>query len=184
MLLLLLAPLLAIGSAAPVPIGAAVPDFKATDLGGHELVLAQELASHKAVVVMFLSTTCPYVRFFAEYIRDLLARYDGQGVLFVGVDSNQFETADEARAMAQGRGYTFPFIRDEQAQIADALGARRTPEAFLIDAASRLRYRGWIKSRIGSNDMEQAIDAVLAGRPVRKAETSAFGCAIDRPKAR
>lgn len=70
--------------------------------------------------------------------------------------------------------------RDEGARIADLLGARRTPEAFLVDAGGRLRYHGWVKSKLGSPDLQRALEAVLSGKPVRLTETKPFGCAIDR----
>jgi hypothetical protein len=71
-------------------------------------------------------------------------------------------------------------IKDEGLSIADRLGADRTPEAFLVDASGRLRCRGWVKSKQESPDLRKALDAVLDGRPVRKARTKAFGCAVDR----
>jgi hypothetical protein len=71
-------------------------------------------------------------------------------------------------------------IKDEGHAIADRLGAERTPEAFLVDAEGRLRYRGWVKSKQESPDLQRAIDAVLGGRRVAKSLTKAFGCAVDR----
>jgi hypothetical protein len=71
-------------------------------------------------------------------------------------------------------------VKDDEHAIAERLGARATPEAFLVDSEGRLRYRGWVKSRQESPDLQRALDAVLAGRPVRRPETKAFGCAVDR----
>jgi len=76
-------------------------------------------------------------------------------------------------------GYAFPMIKDERHAIADRLGARATPEALLVDSEGKLRYRGWVKSRQESPDLQHALDAALEGRPVRRPETKAFGCAID-----
>ena len=98
----------------------------------------------------------------------------------MGVNSNNWESRQEivdARARAWVR---FPMIKDEGHVIADRLGADRTPEAFLVDAAGRLRYRGWVKSKQESPDLQHALDAVLEGRPVRRPVTKAFGCAVDR----
>jgi len=81
---------------------------------------------------------------------------------------------------ARERGFAFPMIKDEGHVMADRLGADRTPEAFLVDATGRLRYRGWVKSKQGSPDLQRALDAVLEGRPVRRPVTKAFGCAVDR----
>jgi len=70
--------------------------------------------------------------------------------------------------------------RGPEGQVAFQLNARRTPEVFLIDSAGRLRYHGRIAAKIGTPDLRNALDAHLAGRPIKPAETKAFGCAIDR----
>jgi hypothetical protein len=88
----------------------------------------------------------------------------------------------EMLAHARERGHRFPIVRDGEARIADLFGARRTPEAFLVDGGGRLRYHGWVQSKLRSPDLQRALDAVLAGNQVRLAETKAFGCTIDRPK--
>jgi hypothetical protein len=71
-------------------------------------------------------------------------------------------------------------IKDEHHRLADHLGVTRTPEALLIDASGRLRYRGWVKSKQESPDLQRALDAVLEGRRVARPLTRAFGCAVDR----
>lgn len=165
---------------APPAIGAAVPNFEAASLAGNRVSLQAALGERKAVVVVFLSTVCPYARYFASHLRDLADAYASKGVLFVGINSNNWEAADEVVEDARQHGFSFPMIKDERHAIADLLGATRTPEAFLVDATGRLRYRGWVKSKQGSPDLQRALDAVLEGRAVRRPETKAFGCAVDR----
>jgi peroxiredoxin len=166
----------------PPRIGATILDFEATSLQGEPVSLKAAVARHQTVVVLFLSSVCPYVKYFASHLRELHERYGPRGVLFVGVDSNRWETKDEVAELAQQRGFAFPMIKDEGHAIADLLGARATPEAFLVDSEGRLRYRGWVKSRQESPDLQHALDAVLEGRPVRRSETKAFGCAVDRSR--
>lgn len=163
-------------------VGAALSDFTATTLDGERIALAEAVGSHKAVVVLFLSTACPYADYFAAHIRDLDEVYRARGVLFLGVNSNQYETVEDMREHARERGHGFPFVRDDAARIADQMGAARTPEAFLIGGDGKLRYRGWVQSKRLSPDLQRALDAVLAGKRVRLPETKAFGCAIDRPR--
>ena len=159
------------------------PDFRAHDLDGHDVVLARELESHKAVVIVFLSTVCPYANYFAEHLRKLSDAYEAKGVAFIGINSNESETAQETAELRRQWGYRFPVVMDGGARIADLLGARRTPEAFLMDTSGRVRYHGWVKSKLGSTDLEDALGALLAGRRVRRPRTAAYGCSIDRPKA-
>jgi len=164
----------------PPLIGDQVPDFDARSLRGEPFSLRAAVDGHKAVVVLFLSTVCPYVNHFARYLRELDEVYGARGVVFVGINSNNWESSDEVLEHARERGFAFPIVKDEGHQIADRLGADRTPEAFLVDSEGRLRYRGWVKSKQESPDLQHAIDAVLDGRRVAKPVTKPFGCAVDR----
>jgi peroxiredoxin len=164
----------------PVDIGQPLPVFEATALSGEAFSLETAIQGHKAVVVLFTSTVCPYANYFAAHVRELSESYGPRGVLFVGVNSNNWESRQEILDHTRERGFTFPMIKDEGHVIADRLGADRTPEAFLVDSTGRLRYRGWVKSKQESPDLQHALDAVLEGRPVRRPVTKAFGCAVDR----
>lgn len=177
----MLAGAMAMPATAP-DIGQVVPDFTATTLEGKPISLGEAAAAHNAVVVLFLSTACPYAVYFADHIRELDETYRARGVAFIGVNSNQFESAADMREDARERGHVFALVRDEGAKIADVMGADRTPEAFVVGSDRTLRYRGWVKSKLRSPDLQRALDAVLAGKRVRLPETKAFGCAIDRAR--
>ena len=161
-------------------IGAVAPDFGMTTLDGRRFSLAEAEKTHSGVVVLFLSTICPYSNYYNDLIRDMAAEYAKRNVLFVGVNSGGLETPEEMRAHAREHGHVFDIIRDPDSKIAELLDARRTPEAFLMDSRGTLRYHGRIASKISSPDLKSAIDAFLAGRPIHPAETKAFGCAISR----
>jgi peroxiredoxin len=164
----------------PAEIGQPLPPFESKALSGEPFSLEAATREHKVVVVLFTSTVCPYANYFAAHVRELSERYGPRGVLFVGVNSNNWESREEIADHARERGFAFPIIKDDGHVIADRLGADRTPEAFLVDGTGRLRYRGWVKSKQESPDLQHAIDAVLEGRPVRRPITKAFGCAVDR----
>ena len=161
-------------------VGVVVPDFGMTTLEGRRFSLAEAEKTHRGVVILFLSTICPYSNYYNDLIRDMAGEFDKRGVLFVGVNSGKLETAEEARAHALEHGHRFAIIKDPESRIADLLDARRTPEVFLLDSRGILRYHGRIASKISSPDLKSAIEAFLAGRPIRPAETKAFGCAIPR----
>lgn len=171
------------GWADPPRIGETVPDFTATTLDGTVVSLHDAVASHATVVLLFLSTVCPYANHFGRHVGQLARDYAPAGVLFIGVNSNQFETAEEMVASASAHGQRFPLIRDAEAEIANRLGASCSPEAYVIDGEGRLRYQGWVQSKLRSPDLKRALDAVVNGRPVRLARTKAFGCALDRPRS-
>jgi peroxiredoxin len=166
-------------SAAP-EIGEAVPDFEVTSLAGQAVSLQAAVGEHKAVVVVFLSTVCPYARYFARHLRELGDAYGSRGVLFVGIYSNNWESREEVADDVREHEFAFPVAKDDGHHVADRLGAERTPEAYLVDSTGRLRYRGWVKSKQQSPDLQRALDAVLEGRRVARPVTKAFGCAVDR----
>jgi peroxiredoxin len=161
-------------------VGTVVPDWNATTVDGHAVSLSKATQTHKAVVVVFLSTVCPYSNYFSDHLRVLDAEYGRKGVLLVGVNSNRTETVQEAIDHARQYRLSFPLVKDAGNKIADLLGAQVTPEAFLVDSEGRLRYRGRVRSKIGSTELKDAIEAVLAGRPVKTPVAKAFGCAITR----
>ena len=161
-------------------VGAVAPEFGMTTLEGRRFSLAEAEKTHTGVVILFLSTICPYSNYYNDLIRGMAAEYAKRNVLFVGVNSGGLETAEEIRAHAREHGHAFDIIRDPDSRIAELLDARRTPEAFLLDSRGTLRYHGRIASKITAPDLKNAIEAFLAGRPIRPAETKAFGCAIPR----
>lgn len=167
-------------AARALAVGVVVPDFGMTTLEGQRFSLAEAEKTHKGVVILFLSTICPYSNYYNDLIRVLAADFEKRGIAFVGVNSGALESADEARTHAREHGHTFDIIKDPESRIADLLDARRTPEVFLLDSRGILRYHGRIASKISSPDLKSAIEAFLDGRPIRPAETKAFGCAIPR----
>ena len=167
-------------SARALDVGAVAPDFAMPTLEGRKFSLAEAQKSHTAVVVLFISTICPYSNYYNDLIRDMSADFAKKGVAFVGINSGTLETAEEARVHAREHGHTFDIIKDPETRIAELLDARRTPEAYLLDSSGTLRYRGRIASKISAPDLQSAIEALLEGRPVRPAKTKAFGCAIAR----
>ena len=83
----------------------------------------------------------------------------------------------------------FPVLKDFDQQAADAFGARRTPEAYLLDAGRVIRYHGRIDDQYGIDfrrdkptrrDLKEALDELLAGRPISVPQTEASGCPIER----
>ena len=167
-------------AARALKVGALAPDFEMTTIEGRRFSLAEAQKTHTGIVVMFLSTICPYSNYYNDLIRDLAAEFGKKGVAFVGVNSGRLETAEEARAHANEHGHRFDIIKDPDDRIADLFDARRTPEVFLLDSRGMLRYHGRIASKLSSPDLKTAIEAFLDGRPIRPAETKAFGCAIPR----
>jgi peroxiredoxin len=167
-------------------IGATAPLFDLKTIDGKTFSLADAEKANALVVLVFVSTNCPYSNAYNDRMRDIAAAYAKKGVLFVGVNSNSTETVQDAVDHARKHGHTFPIVKDPGNKVADLYDARRTPEAFVIGKDGKLDYHGRIDensedaSKVVSPDLKNALDALLAGQPVAKAETKAFGCTIKR----
>lgn len=172
--------LLFAGSVSALEIGEEVPTFRAKTVQGSSFSLADARKGHRAVVVLFRSTLCPYSNFYNDLLKTMSAEYGRKDVLFLAVHSDRWETEEDIRAHADKYGHTFPVIRDPDGRLAKLLDARRTPEVFLMDGDGKLRYHGRIAAKIGTPDLRNALDALLAGRPIDPAVTKSFGCSIDR----
>jgi peroxiredoxin len=148
--------------------------------------MAEAAHSHKAVVLMFIATQCPYSNAYNDRMRDMAAAYEKRGILFAGINSNKSEPAAEVIAHAKQHGFAFSLMKDPDNKVADLYDARHTPEIFVVDADGKVRYHGRIDenyeepAKVTSPDLKNALDALLAGKPIAKAETKAFGCSIKR----
>jgi peroxiredoxin len=111
--------------------------------------------------------------------------YQAKGVAVVGINANRQEASAEIASHASQHGLTFPILKDVENVRADQFGAQVTPETYVFDASWKLRYHGRIDDNqrgdnIQSQDLRNALDAVLAGKDVPVKETKAFGCTIKR----
>jgi peroxiredoxin len=167
-------------------IGAAAPAFELKSVDGKPFSLADAEKSNAYVVLMFIATQCPYSNGYNDRMRDMAAAYAKKGVLFVGINSNNTESVEETAAHAKQHAFGFPVLKDPGNKVADLYDARRTPEVYVIGKDGKLLYHGRIDdnsndaSKVTSPDLKNALDALLAGQTVSKAETKAFGCTIKR----
>jgi len=178
--------------AAPAAVKATSRDpltVRLKDTGGKTRSLS-DLRDAKALVVVFLGTQCPIANSYAETLSGLQNRFESAGVRFLGVNANPTDTRAAVAAHAKEHRLSFPVWKDANQELADALGARVTPEVFVLNAERAVRYQGRIddgyasrarkNAAVKSPDLEQALEAVLAGRPVSTPVTQALGCAIPR----
>jgi peroxiredoxin len=171
-------------SKATVALGAVVADFTLPDPDGHEHTLAS-LKGTKGTVIIFMATQCPVSNAYNERMQKLYADYSARGVNVVGINSNVRELAAEVKEHAAEKGLKFTILKDTGNKIADNFDAQYTPEAYLLDASGKLVYHGRIdNSRNGDSitatDLRDAVESVLAGKPVEKPEVKGFGCTIKR----
>jgi peroxiredoxin/mono/diheme cytochrome c family protein len=170
------------------PIGRRIDDLTLNDHLGQSHALA-DLKERKLVVLAFLGTECPLVQLYGGRLGELAEQFEPQGVTFWGINSNSQDSITEIAAYARRHGITFPILKDQGNRIADQVGAKRTPEVFVLDGQRVVRYHGRIDDQFGIGyqrdepdraDLRLALEELLAGRPVSVAETEVTGCLIGR----
>jgi peroxiredoxin len=187
----------AMGFAAPAEakasapdVSAVVPDFSLKDIHRRPRSLAG-FKDRKAFVVAFIDTECPVANLYLATLIAMHKEYAARGVQVLAVNSSSQDTFTSVSAHAQDHGLPFPVLKDFDQAVADSFGARRTPEVFLLDAGRVIRYRGRIDDRYGigyrrdqptRDDLKEAIDELLAGKPIGTPRTEVSGCPIERLK--
>ncbi len=169
-------------------IGAAAPPFSlpATDAKTYGL---DDFKDARALVVFFTCNHCPYVVNSDEVTRQTAERFASQGVRFVGINSNSVNTYAEdsfPHMVERMREHGFPwvYLHDESQDVARSYGALRTPHFYGFDEQRRLIYTGREvdsprdTSRMTTNDLANALEDHLAGRPVREPVSNPIGCNV------
>jgi thiol-disulfide isomerase/thioredoxin len=147
-----------------------------------------EWARAHAVVLFFVTTDCPLANGYAPEMNRIAQAYAAKGVLFYAVQGDTTIPDEEVRRHAREYGYRFPALLDPRQVLAHDTGATVTPEAVVLSAEGAVLYLGRIDNRVEDFgklrisatefDLRDALDAVLAGRPVPHPRTRALGCAI------
>lgn len=170
------------------PLGRKIENFKLEDSYGTERSL-DDLKDNKAVVVAFLGTECPLANIYLPRLSQLAASLEAQGVGFLAINSNQQDSITEVNSHAKKHDLSFHVLKDPGNKVADAFGAERTPELFVLDGERVIRYTGRVDDQYGigyqkkeavRKDLELAVAEVLAGKDVSVPETEAAGCLIGR----
>jgi peroxiredoxin len=178
------------GPAAPPAPGATVPNFTLPDIHRRPRGF-DTFKEKKAFVIAFLDTECPVTNLYVPTLVELHKQYADKGVQFLAINASNQDSFVSVSAHAQDREIPFPVLKDFEQTAADALGAKRTPEVFLLDADRVIRYHGRIDDQYGvgvrrekptRNDLKEAIDELLAGKAVSTPHTEAAGCVIERAK--
>ena len=176
-------------TAADVPLGAHIGRVEFTDTRWLPRELA-ELGPHPATVIVFSALDCPIAARVLPRVAALEKQLRPRGVQFLELDVGRGDALVEVAARALEQGCDFPVGRDFDGAALRALGATRTPEFVVLDAHSTLCYRGRFDSaeRYAGEvpgdvraDLAEALEDVLAGRPVRVPETPLEGCLITAP---
>jgi thiol-disulfide isomerase/thioredoxin len=175
-------------------IGAPAPDFKLRGVDDKVYTL-KDFVDAKILVVIFTCNHCPTAQAYEERVKKLYDDYHDKGVALVAINPNNVrglrldelgytdlsDSFEEMKIRANDQGFKFPYLDDGETQAtAHAYGALATPHVFIFDQDRKLRYNGRIDDgevkKPKSHDARNAIDSLLAGRPVPVEKTKVFGC--------
>ena len=175
-------------------IGEAAPEFKLPGVDGQDYTL-KSFADAKLLLVVFTCNHCPTAQAYEDRIIQLHADYKDKDVALVAISPNDpravrldelgytdvGDSFDDMKLRAKERKFVFPYLYDGETQAASATyGVVATPQVFLFDQDRKLRYVGRIDDSdvktVTSHDTRNALDALLAGKPVPVEKTRTFGC--------
>lgn len=185
--------LLALPALAGAELGKPAPDFTLKDLDGKDVSLAS--FKGKTVVLEWFNPECPFVK--AAHgkgsLVDTAKKQQAKGIVWLSINSGapgkQGAGVEKNKAGVKTFAMENPVLLDESGAVGKAYGATNTPHLFIVDAGGNLVYRGAIdnspdgegKSPQGGtliNYVNAALDDLAAKRPVKTADTKAYGCGV------
>src|SRR5262245_35701551 len=182
---------------ADLPIGAPAPDFSLPGIDGKTHKPA-EYKDGNVLVIFFTSNHCPTSHGAAARLKTFLNDYRPKGMTFVAINPNHpdglsidelgyskySDGFEDMKRYAADQGFDFPYLYDGDTQLtAKAYGCLATPHVFIFDADGKLRYKGRFDdsqyadpASVKSPDARNAVEAMLAGKPVPVPVTKPHGC--------
>lgn len=172
-------------------IGDKVADFTLQNTDD-KMVSLTDYNDEKGVVVIFTCNHCPFSVAYEDRIIALDKKYKKLGFPVIAINPNDPKAypSDSFEAMkvrAKDKGFTFPYLVDEQQDIFPVFGAKKTPHIYLLenkDNIFRVAYIGAIdnsardESQVSKTYLSDAIDALIDGKQPNITETKAVGCGI------
>ena len=155
-----------------------------------------DYAASPVLVIVFLCNHCPIASIYEQRVQKMADDYGPKGVAVVVIQPNDPEairvdeldsadtsdSLDEMKIRVQYKHLRYPYLYDGETQsVARALGPQATPHVFVFDKDRKLRYQGRFDNSyrvelVKSEDARNAVDALLAGKPVPVEQTGVFGC--------
>ncbi|SEB51224.1 redoxin family protein [Terriglobus roseus] len=183
--------------AGPLPIGSPLPDFQLTGTDG-AVHKPSEWKSSRILVVAFLCNHCTESQVYEARLNRLAQSYGSKGVSVVAIQSSNpkavtekdlawsdvSESLDDMKERATFRKFQFPYLYDgDTSSTAHAFGATVAPSVFIFDGERKLRYAGQIDSdpaegKATVHSAMDAVEALVANKPVAFATTTAAGCKL------
>jgi thiol-disulfide isomerase/thioredoxin len=172
-------------------LGTPAPSFNLSEPATKKFINLDDFTDHPAYLIMFICNHCPYVKHLLPKLTEICKQYKAKGVAIFAISSNDTNRYPEDNTImmikeAKDRGFSFPYLFDENQSIAKAYRAACTPEFYLFDSQKKLVYRGQFDdSRPGNgisptgSSLTEALDSLLSGkRPNPENQKPSIGCNI------
>ena len=172
-------------------VGDYATDFNLKNIDG-KMVSMANYKDAKGFIITFTCNTCPYAVGYEDRLVALDKKYAAKGFPVIAINPNDLDRKpdDSMEAMkvrAAEKGFTFPYLRDDSQEITKAYGATKTPHMYVLsnnNGKYRVEYIGAIDDNPRDGDnvskryVEDAVDALLAGKKVEVKSAKAIGCTI------
>jgi thiol-disulfide isomerase/thioredoxin len=176
-------------------LGSPAPPFSLPGIDGKTHTL-DEYKSAQVLVIVFTCNHCPTAQLYEGRLKRLVEDYRDRNVAIVAIQPNAPDAVrlgelgytdvsdglQDMKIRAAYRQFNFPYLNDGDTQaVAEAYGPKATPHVFIFDKERKLRFEGRIdnsqrESLVKTRETRDAIDALLAGKPVAVPHTGVFGC--------
>ena len=171
-----------------MPVGNPAPPFSLPGVDGNAWSL-DSFADAQLLVVVFTCNHCPYAIASEDRLLEIQSDYESRGLRLVAISSNNAEkypddSFDEMKKRAADKGFSFPYLYDENQEVARAYDAACTPDIFVFDGDRKLVYNGRIDDnwqypdQVDRQDLRAVLDAALEGRAVEFEHVPSMGCSI------
>ena len=175
-------------------IGSKAPDFTLPNPVDGKTYGLKDFDSAKVLVIVFTCNHCPTAEMYEGRIKQIAADYRDKGVQLVAIQPNGLigysershddlgDSPEEMKIRAEYRAFNFPYLYDGETQaVARQYGPIATPHLYVFDQERILRYTGHVDNNVREKlvtkrEARDAIDAVLAGKPVGVEATAVIGC--------
>lgn len=173
-------------------IGDTADDFNLKNIDG-KMVSLKDYKNVNGFIIVFTCNGCPYAQAYEQRIINLHNKYVSQGYPVIAINPNDPNLAsadsyDKMQARAKKKKYPYVYLIDEKQDVFPKYGATRTPHVFLLDKNKVIKYIGGIddnaddESAVKIKYVENAIEALKAGKNPEPSLTKAVGCSIKKKR--
>jgi thiol-disulfide isomerase/thioredoxin len=172
-----------------VDLGSIAPKFNLINTVDDKLISSNDCFSKKGTLIMFICNHCPFVIHVIDEIVKISNQYTNE-IDFVAISSNDVvnypdDSPELMKKLAIDKSFNFPYLYDENQDIAKAYDAACTPDFFLYNDEKKLIYRGQLddsrpgnEKSVDGKDLRNALDCLIKNVKNNFPQKPSIGCNI------